>query len=124
MSIQYEGSALHKRHAWFGKAPALRCDKTECPPNVAPTEALAVLIRSIAESLEQGLHSVLCHGDHPKYVWGRSTFATSDGACRSVVWEACSSSRTSLMYHAYPIQSDQRSDTMPEGIEEVLWPDG
>ena len=113
MSIQYEGSSLHKRHTWFGKPPALRCDKTECPPNVAPEVALAVLTRSIAESLEQGLHSVVPAGGHPKYVWGRSTFATSEGASRSVAWEACSSSPTSPMYHAYPIQPYHHSDTMP-----------
>ncbi|MFY9342410.1 MAG: hypothetical protein WAT39_07965 [Planctomycetota bacterium] len=123
MTIQYEGNALHKRHAWFGKPPALRCDKTECPANVAPEEALAVLSRAIAQSLEQGLHSVLADGDHPKYVWGRSSFATSDGGERTVTWEACSSSRTALVYHAYPIRRDRRSDTMPQSVEEVLWPD-
>jgi hypothetical protein len=122
MSIQYEGNALHKRHAWFGKSPALRNDKTECPPDVAPEHARLVLTQAIAASLAEGLHSVIPDGDHPRYAWGRSTFVTTDGGQRSIVWEARSSSRTAPVYHAYPIQRHRCSDTMPWRVEEALWP--
>lgn len=123
MIIRYEGNALHKRYPWFGKAPALRSDKTECPPRVPAEQAFEVLTAAIQASLVAGRHSNILDGDHPKYVWGRSFFEASNGERCSIAWEASSSNRESPVYHAYPIQRDRHSDTMPLMVEEWLWPD-
>lgn len=66
MIIRYEGNSLHKRYPWFGKAPALRSDKTECPPRVPAEQALEVLTAAIQASLVAGRHSSILDGDHPK----------------------------------------------------------
>ncbi|MCB9882372.1 MAG: hypothetical protein H6834_11330 [Planctomycetes bacterium] len=123
MDIRYEGNALHKRYPWFGKPAAFRSDKTECPQQVAPQEARDVLTNSIAASILAGWVSEVLDGDHPKYVWGRSVFKTTVGQPLEVVWEACSSNRSQWWYHAYPIQPDRHSDTMPEDVEDMLWPE-
>ncbi len=123
MDVIYEGHALHKRYPWFGKPPAYRSDKSECPPGVRPEHARTVLRDAIAEAIISGVHSMTRTGDYPKYVWGRCEFDTTDGRMITVVWEACSSSPVLPMYHAYPIQLDRHSDTMPDAVEEMLWPD-
>ena len=123
VTVEYIGSPYHKRYPWFGKPPQFRSDKTECPSDVEADEALKVLSLDIENSINAKLHSAELDGDHPRYVWGRSTLVTTTGKRRSVVWEARSTNRMRPQYHAYPIQRDRHHDSMPFEVAEALWPE-
>lgn len=122
MAVGYIGSPYHKRYPTESGGPGLRSDKTECPTEIALSEARDVLIAGIEESIAAGRCSRENAGDWPRLVWGRGVFRSERGSLE-VVWEARLSNRATGEYHAYPIQPDRHDGAMPPEVKEELWPE-
>lgn len=121
--VLYIGSPYHKRYKSKWGAPQLQSDKTECPPEVDPEVAAAVLAEEIQARIVAGCHSVLRDGDWPRYVWGVASFPAEADSVVEVAWEARLVNREQGSYKGYPVSQHRHSNLMPAEVEELLWPD-
>ena len=116
------GSPYHKRYNSRWGSAQLHSDKTECPPEVEPEVAALTLAPEIEAGIATGRCSLLRDGEWPRYVWGRTAFATEVGETLEVVWEARVVNRDQGAYKAYPVTQSRHSNLMPLAVEEHLWP--